>query len=176
MERDRELLMSIAAGDREAMRRFYEEHHANLTGFVRSKGLDASVVADVVQDAMLEVWRSAGRYRGDAAARTWLFSIARNKLVDRMRKNARVSPVEHVPEEIDDAPGPEATAIASAEAARVRTCLDGLKPDHLSVIRLAFYEDMTYGEISRVEGIPAGTVKTRVFHAKQLLMRCLGAS
>ncbi|MCV6598650.1 MAG: RNA polymerase sigma factor [Mangrovicoccus sp.] len=176
MAHDRELLTRIGAGDREAMRQFYEEHHSGLTGFIRSRGADASAAADVVQDTMLEVWRNAERYRGDAAARTWLFSIARNKLIDRMRKNARLSPVEDVPEEIDQAPGPEATAIASAEAARVRACLDGLKPDHLSVIRLAFYEDMTYGEISRLEGIPAGTVKTRVFHAKQLLMRCLGIS
>lgn len=174
MAGDRELLQRISTGDRDAMRVFYEGHHAGLSGFVRARGVDRSAVPDIVQDTMLEVWRSAGRYRGEAAAKTWLFSIARNKIVDRTRKNARLSTVEDVPEKVDDAPGPEALAIASGEAVRLRACLDGLKPAHLSVIRLAFYEDLTYVEISRIEGVPAGTVKTRVFHAKQLLLRCLG--
>lgn len=174
MVSDRELLQRIATGDRDAMRVFYERHHANLSGFVRTRTIDGSAVADIVQETMLDVWRSASRYRGDAAAKTWLFSIARNKIVDRVRKNARLSPVENVPEEIDDAPGPEELAAASSEAARVRHCLDGLTPDHRTVIRLAFYEDLTYAEIASVEDIPAGTVKTRVFHAKQLLLRCLG--
>jgi RNA polymerase sigma-70 factor (ECF subfamily) len=78
-----------------------------------------------------------------------------------------------VPETIDDTPDIEAVLISAGDAARVRKCLTTLKPIHLSVIRLAYFGDLTYGDISEIEGIPAGTVKTRVFHAKQLLMRCL---
>ncbi|MCR9089333.1 MAG: sigma-70 family RNA polymerase sigma factor [Rhodobacteraceae bacterium] len=174
MADDRELLQRISVSDREAMRAFYERYHTALFAFIRGRGTDPAAAADTVQDAMLEVWRSAGRYRGEAAAKTWLFSIARNKLIDRTRKGARLSHVEDVPETVDEAPDPEAVMIASSEAARVRACLGRLKPAHLSVIRLAFYEDLTYGEISEIEDVPAGTVKTRIFHAKKLLLRCLG--
>jgi len=48
-----------------------------------------------------------------------------------------------------------------------------LKPEHRSAVELAFYEDMSYGQISEVAGVPEGTIKTRIFHAKKLLMRCL---
>jgi RNA polymerase sigma-70 factor (ECF subfamily) len=79
-----------------------------------------------------------------------------------------------VPDTADTAPDPEAVALAASDAERVRSCLSKLKPAHLTVIRLAFYEDMTYAEIAEVEGAPEGTIKTRIFHAKKLLMRCLG--
>ncbi|MEM8957133.1 MAG: sigma-70 family RNA polymerase sigma factor [Pseudomonadota bacterium] len=173
MDDDRELLQRISAGDREAMRAFFERYQTPLLAFIRGRGADPAAAADAAQDTMLEVWRSAGRYRGEAAAKSWLFSIARNKLIDRTRKNARLSIVDEVPDSIDEAPDPEAVIIASSEAARVRACLGGLKPEHLNVIRLAFYEDLTYGQIAEIEGVPAGTVKTRVFHAKKLLLRCL---
>lgn len=173
---DRDLLQLISTGDREAMRAFYERYNTHLFAFLRGRGADPAAAADAAQDTMLEVWRSAGRYRGEAAAKTWLFSIARNKLIDRTRKNARLSTVDEVPDSIDEAPDPEAVVIASSEAARVRACLGGLKPEHLTVIRLAFYEDLTYGQISEIEGVPTGTVKTRVYHAKKLLLRCLGKS
>ncbi len=55
----------------------------------------------------------------------------------------------------------------------MRYCLGTLKDDHRTAISLAFYEDMTYAEIAEVAGVPEGTIKTRVFHAKKLLMRCL---
>ncbi|MEX0369609.1 MAG: RNA polymerase sigma factor, partial [Tateyamaria sp.] len=87
---DKDLLRRIGTGDRAAMREFYTSHQRGLTAFARARGMDVATAADVVQDTMLDVWRSAGRYRGDAAAKTWLFTIAHNKIVDRVRKNARV--------------------------------------------------------------------------------------
>jgi len=79
-----------------------------------------------------------------------------------------------VPDIADDAPDPEALAVAAGEASRVRACLDGLSPAHKNVIRLAFYEDLNYDEISAIEDVAVGTIKTRIFHAKKLLMRSLG--
>ena len=55
----------------------------------------------------------------------------------------------------------------------MRHCLGTLKDEHRSAISFAFYDDMTYGEIAEATGVPEGTVKTRVFHAKKLLLRCL---
>ena len=171
---DAELLRRIATGDRDAMRLFYERHQSQLTGFIRARGMDPATAADVVQDAMLEVWRSASRYRGEAAAKTWLFTIARNKIVDRTRKGARVQYMDEVPDSIDETPNPEDIAVSVSEEGRVRACLDRLKEAHKTVMRLAFYDDLTYEEIATVEDVPIGTIKTRIFHAKKLLLRCLG--
>ena len=78
-----------------------------------------------------------------------------------------------IPEAIDDSPDAASCLAAGQEAAHVRYCMDRLKDDHRSAIAMAFYEDMTYGQIAEVSGVPEGTIKTRIFHAKKLLLRCL---
>ena len=173
-DEDRVLIARIANGDKAAMRHLYERHHDALNGFVRARSGDNGLAADVVQDAMLDVWRGAGRYKGTATVKTWIFTIARNKMVDRLRQSARLQFTDDVPETVDDAPGPEAAAAAAQEARRLRACLEKLKDVQRSIVQLAFFEGFTYPEIAAVEGIPTGTVKTRIFHAKQSLMRCLG--
>ncbi|MGF1553076.1 MAG: RNA polymerase sigma factor, partial [Paracoccaceae bacterium] len=94
--------------------------------------------------------------------------------VDRIRGGARLSFVEAVPEPPDESPDAEAVIEAAEDAERVRACLAGLKAAQRAVVRLAFYEGLPYEEIAEIEAIPAGTVKTRIFHAKRALMHCLG--
>ncbi|MEO0679664.1 MAG: sigma-70 family RNA polymerase sigma factor [Pseudomonadota bacterium] len=173
-EDDDSLIRRTAAGDRDALRALYDRHHDGLRAFIFGRCGDEALTADVVQDAFLEVWRGAGRYAGAASVKTWMFSIARNRLADRFRKDGRLSLFDEPPEMEDDADGPEAAAIASQEAGRVRACLDALKEAHRSALRLAFYEELTYEQIGEIEGAPVGTIKTRVHHAKRLLLRCLG--
>lgn len=164
----------MAAGSKPAMRALYERHHDAVFAFIRGRSGDEAVAADVVQDAMLEVWRSAGKFKNQSTVKTWIFGIARNKLHDRFRKSARFSFVDEVPETEDEGPTPEAAAIAASDVQRVRDCLAKLKEGYRSVIRLAFYEDLTYPEIGEIEGVPVGTIKSRIHHAKRLLMQCLG--
>ncbi|MEL6958272.1 MAG: RNA polymerase sigma factor [Pseudomonadota bacterium] len=171
---DLELVRRIAAGDQAAMRLFYDRYGGPVFHFLRSRGADDAAASDGVHDAMLEVWRRAETFRGRSSAKTWLFTIARNKFIDRIRKEGRVDYTDDVPDVVDDSVNAEAAAIAAQDRDRLRGCLKGLKPAHALVLRLAFYDDLTYQEISEAEGIPAGTVKTRIFHAKKLLMRCLG--
>lgn len=156
------------------MRALYERHAGALHAYLAGKCGDEALAADVVQDAMLDVWRKAGGFRGQSTVKTWIFAIARNKLVDRYRASARHSFVEDPPEVEDEAPNPEAAAAAASDAARLRGCLEGLKEAHRTAIRLAFFDDLSHEEIGEIEGVPVGTVKSRIHHAKQLLMRCLG--
>ncbi|MEM7211256.1 MAG: RNA polymerase sigma factor [Pseudomonadota bacterium] len=171
---DRTLLQRVAGSDKSAMQTMYRRHHDAIFAFLRGRGANPDEASDVVHDAMLEVWRTASKYGGQATVKTWMFTIARNKLIDRFRKGARLSYVDEIPDSVDEDPDPEAVAIASDDAERVRSCLGKLKPDHRNVIRLAFFDDLNYDEIAELEGVPKGTVKTRIFHAKKLLMRCLG--
>ncbi|MEL6678876.1 MAG: sigma-70 family RNA polymerase sigma factor, partial [Pseudomonadota bacterium] len=72
-----------------------------------------------------------------------------------------------------DDPDVETVLTAAEDAKRLRACVEDLPDRQRAVVHLAFFEDMTCAEISTVEGIPEGTVKTRIYHAKKLLMRCL---
>ena len=105
--------------------------------------------------------------------KTWVFAIAYRKVMDVFRKDGRMSFDDSVPELVDESPDAAQCMIAAQEKDIVRFCLETLKPDHRTAIELTFFEDMSYREVSAVTGAPEGTVKTRVFHAKSLLMRCL---
>ena len=170
---DIEILARVAQGDVAAMRTLYLRHSEALQRFVASRLRDKFEVADVVHNTMLEVWRSAGRFEGRSNVRSWMFSIARFKTIDHIRKQSRTelaAPDEDLPDETPDA---EAVIAASQDAARVRDCVDKLAGHQRVAVHMAFFEDMTYAEIAEIEDVPQGTIKTRIFHAKKLLMRCL---
>lgn len=158
------------------MKALYERHSDALYRFLLSRLRDPFEAADVMQETFLDVWRAAARFEGRAAVRTWIFGIARNKAVDRIRRNSREvlsDPDDAIP---DQAPDPEAVAVAASDAARLRGCIGRLSAAHRSAIQLAFYQDLPYAEIAGIEGVPVGTIKTRILHAKRLLMHCLTRS
>jgi len=145
MTKDRDLITQIAAGDKAAMGVFFERYERPLFAFLRARGADPQEADDAVQDAMMDVWRTADRFSGQSQAKTWLFTIGRNKLVDRMRKSSRLAFVDEVPDLPDETPDAETVLMSASDAKR-----------------------------GSIEDIPEGTVKTRIYHAKKLLLRCLG--
>lgn len=167
------LLARVADGDRTALRDLYMAHAVAIMRFVRSRVRDDAEAADIVHDTMLNVWRSAGSFQGRSSVLGWMMSMARNKTVDHIRKHARVTlgaPDENLP---DGDPDPEAALGAAQNAARLRNCVEALPERQRAAIHLAFFEDLTYAEIAGIEDVPEGTVKSRIYHAKQLLLRCL---
>jgi RNA polymerase sigma-70 factor (ECF subfamily) len=172
-EHDAVLLARIAEGDMAAMRALYLAHADALHRFVRVRIRDGSEIADIVHETMLGVWRGAGGFEGRSTVRSWIFGLARHKATDHLRRQARIrldGPDETVP---DDEPSVETVIAASQDAERVRLCVGKLPQRQRAAIHLAFFEDLTYAQISEAEGVPEGTIKTRIFHAKKLLMRCL---
>lgn len=169
------LLARIARKDKSAFEQFYQELERPLFRFVQLKLNDPFRSADIVHEVFLEVWRSAGSFQKRSRVRTWVFAIAYRKVMDVFRKQDRLTFGDDVPEQIDDSPSAEACLVAAEQTDAVRHCLDTLKHEHRLAVELTFYEDMSYREIASVTGVPEGTVKSRVFHAKQLLMRCLAA-
>lgn len=170
---DEVLLAQVAAGDMNAMAAIYKRHSEAVHRFVSTRLRDTFEVSDIVHNTMLDVWRSAGRFEGRANARSWILSIARNKTVDLIRKQSRTDVTEPDPELPDDAPNVEAVISASQDAERVRQCVGELASTQRTAVHLAFFEELTYSEIAAIEDVPEGTIKTRIFHAKKLLMRCL---
>lgn len=170
---DVDLVKRIGAGDKRAMHVLYLRYNDAIYAFSVARSGNSDLASDCVHDTMLDVWRSAGKFAGRSSVKTWLFSIARNKLVDALRKRGKHAYVEDVPEIEDTAPNPEAAAIAAAEHARLHHCLEGLSGTQKAAVRLAFFEELSYPEVAEIEAVPVGTIKTRIHHAKQALMRCL---
>ena len=123
----------------------------------------------------MTVWRQASRFEGRSAVRTWLFGIAYRKTMDHFRKNGRVSFTDQVPDVADDSADALTCLAHAQDAEQLHHCLGTLKPDMRMAIELAFFEDMTCGDIASVADTAEGTVKSRIHHAKKRLLHCLGA-
>lgn len=170
---DYELVQRVAQGDKQAMKTLYELYSGPAFHFVRNWLADPHEASDIVHETMLEVWRRAGRFEGRSAVKSWIFSIARNKSIDRNRKGARTIYTDIDPDIVDDTPDPEELMAASQNSEALRGCIQALSETHRTVIHLAFFQDMPYQQIAEIEDCPVGTVKTRILHAKKLLMRCI---
>lgn len=169
-----DLLQRTARGDRSAFTQLYQALERPVFRFILSKLNDPHEAADILNEVFMELWRTAGRFEGRSTVKTWIFGIAYRKTMDHFRKTRRVTVSDDIPEQEDESPDAHACLAAAEEAAHVRHCLDTLSADHRAAIELAFYEDLSYGEIAGITGAPEGTIKTRVFHAKKLLLHCLG--
>ncbi len=167
------LLRRTAQKDKAAFAALYDSLEGPLFRFLRSRLNDPFEAADVSHEVFLELWNNASRFEGRSSVKTWVFGIAYRKAMDVHRRSARVDYSDTLPDTEDDSPNSEACMIAVEQGQHLRACLDGLKPDHRAAIELAFFDDLSYREISQITDVPEGTVKTRVFHAKQLLMHCL---
>jgi len=170
---DLELMSQIANGDRKAMRAFYDEYSDAIYRFAKVWLADPLDASDIMHETMMEVWKSAGRFGGRSSVKTWVFSITKNKSIDRNRKGTRTVLQDPDPNIVDESPTPHAVVEAFQDAKRVRECVEALSPAHRSAVHMAFYEDLTYREIAEMENCPTGTIKTRIMHAKKLLMHCL---
>ena len=171
-----ETLRQIATGDKSAMARLFRALEKPLFAFVQARLNDSHLSNDILQDVFLEVWRGAARFEGRSSVRSWIFGMAWRKVIDVHRANRRLSFSDDLPDMEDDQPGAAALIEQEEESRQLKGCMDGLKDDHRVAIELAFYQDLGYREIAEVLGVPEGTVKTRVFHAKKLLQHCLERS
>lgn len=156
------------------MKAIYDRYAGPLRYFVRTWLSDEHEAGDVIHEAMLAVWTQATRFEGRSSAKSWIFGIARNKAIDRVRSTSRMVPTE--PEHFDDADESQdlqRDLEAMQDAQVLRACVQALGEAHRRAVHLAFFEDMAYRDIAQVEGCPVGTVKTRILHAKRLILRCV---
>ena len=172
-EDDRAVLRSVARGDKVALKQLYGRYHPGLIRFVEGRLQDAVEAADVVQETFLSVWRQAEGFEGRSSVKTWIFSIARNKAIDRLRQARKTEPLSDEFDLADPSIDLVAVSEGASDARRLRACIAKLGPHHRRAIQLAFFDDLSYAEIAEIEQTPEGTVKTRIFHAKRLLMYCL---
>ncbi|MDG4647368.1 sigma-70 family RNA polymerase sigma factor [Roseibacterium sp. SDUM158017] len=167
------LIDRIAKGDKGALADLYRALERPVYRFILSRLNDPHEAADILQDVFIDIWRAAARFEGRAKVQTWVFGIAHRKTIDALRRKGRIDLTDTMPDEADDGPDMATCLVAAEEAGHVRHCLGTLSDDHRAVVSLTFYDDMSAPEISRVIDAPEGTVRSRLHHAKRLLMRCL---
>lgn len=169
-----DLLQRIADKDESAMEAFYSEFHMVVYRFSLKRMSEPSDAAEVLNQVMLEVWRTAHRYAGRSKVQTWLLGITNHKIIDSLRKSTRHEGDE-IPENLEDDSerSPFEQVSLSEHSEYIKRCLEKLTDPHRQVVHLAFFEELAYGEISQIVDCPEGTVKTRMYHAKNALKKCL---
>lgn len=169
-----DLLKQMAAGSEAALREFYQAFHTRVYTFALRRLGHQADAADVLNEVMLEAWRSAARFEGRSQVTTWLLGITHHKILDNLRRRKHQPHEEVDPQWVDEDSPTAFDAIAQLQDARqLHQCLDGLADTHRLIVHLAFFEDLNYEEIAAIAECPVGTVKSRMFHARQLLKRCL---
>ncbi|MEA2939275.1 MAG: polymerase sigma-70 factor, subfamily, partial [Alphaproteobacteria bacterium] len=164
---DEVLIGRIASGDRLAMQLLFARHHVRVYRFVLRLVRDQSSAEDLISEVFLDVWRQAGRFEGRSAVSTWLLAIARFKALSALRRKPDEVLDEDAAAAIED-PGddPEAVLAKKDKSAIIRKCLEGLSVEHREIIDLVYYHEKSVEEVAEIVGIPANTVKTRMFYAR----------
>ncbi len=164
---DGELIVRIANGDQLALRSLYTRHNLRIHRFLTRMLRDGGAVEDVLAEVFLDVWRQAGRFEGRSSVNTWLCGMARNKALAHLRKYPPVKPTGAVDEPADESDNPE-TAVQKADTSmKLRICIEMLGQEHREVVDLVYYHDKSVEDVSLILGIPAATVKTRMFYARK---------
>ncbi|OBI65249.1 sigma-70 family RNA polymerase sigma factor [Mycobacterium sp. E796] len=171
------LLRQVARGDSAAFATIYDLTKARVYGLVTRVVRDPGYSEETTQEVYLEVWRSASQYdpaKGSALA--WLLTMAHRRAVDRVRAEQAGSRresrygaanVESAGDVVAD------SAISGDERRRVAQCLDGLSDAQRQCIELAYYQGMTYSEVSQRLAANLSTIKSRIRDALRGLRNCL---
>lgn len=153
-----------ARRDRMAFAELFAFFAPRLKAFMIRGGADADAAEELAQEAMIQVWRRAESFDpARAAASTWIYTIARNKRIDRLRRERRpaLSEEEYVSAVGEPERGDDAAERGQAER-RVAHSLQCLPDEQARVVRMAFYEDKSHSDIAAELRLPLGTVKSRI--------------
>ena len=150
--------------DRNAFARIFAHFAPRVKSFLMRSGLEDSMSEEVTQEVMIALWRKASYFDpGKAGASTWVFTIARNQRIDRVRRTrSRTADRLDPSDEPERPPSGEDIAITTEREEGVRKALASLPNDQATIVRLSFFAEKPHAEIARELGIPLGTVKSRV--------------
>lgn len=175
------LLGRVAEGDEAAFVSVYEAVSGSVLGVAHAVLRDRAQAEEVAQEVLVEVWRTADRYRPDrGTVRTWVLTMAHRRAVDRVRsvqastdRERRAARLEAALPEFDEV---SEAAMDHEERDRVRRCLSSLTEIQRQSVSLAYYRGLTCSEVAQTLSVPLGTVKTRLRDGLLRLRACLGVS
>jgi RNA polymerase sigma-70 factor, ECF subfamily len=178
---DEQLFQRYQAGDEDAFQVIVERYEPSIKGFLHKRLKDEERVADLTQDTFLRVHRARERYDSSRKFSTWIYTIASNLLKNEYRNRSRrretnfsdlrkdgTSPLAAArPIEFEsDRPDPERITYQSELRAAIKDAIERMDEHHRVPFVMREVEDRTYEEISEAIGVPVGTVKSRLFRAR----------
>ncbi|WP_456336898.1 sigma-70 family RNA polymerase sigma factor [Fervidibacter sacchari] len=165
--KDKWLVQRILSGDKAAGEQFVIEHYEAIFRFLRNLTGSKEDAEDLTQQTFLRAWEALPNFRGDSSLSTWLHSIAYREYTHWLRSRREFVPLD----EIVDMPDEQANQ--NLEAVLLRWAIYRLAPEHREVFVLHYLQGFSVSEIAKIIGIPAGTVKSRLFFARQKLRELL---
>ena len=160
-----ELLVRVGRDrDKSAFAELFDYFAPRVKSFLLRFGTDMSLAEEIAQEAMIMVWRRAETYDPrQSAASTWIFTIARNKRIDRLRRENRPLPdmtdPTLMPENIETG---EIQVARAQQEKKIRHALKNLPEEQAKMIFSAYYEEKSHREIAEESGVALGTVKSRI--------------
>ncbi|MEU3455845.1 sigma-70 family RNA polymerase sigma factor [Micromonospora sp. NPDC006766] len=173
---EQELVHRVAHGDRRAFDELYRRTAPWLEVRLRRRCADPDVVADVLQETYLAVWRAAGSFAGDSvkgSAVGWLWTIAAHRLVDAFRRRSRQAPVPQVHPADTVVPAAEDEVMAGRVGQELEQALAALPIEVREALRATVLDGLSVRETSVLLGVPENTVKSRVRRARIALREAL---
>jgi RNA polymerase sigma-70 factor, ECF subfamily len=162
-------------GDREAYREFFDAFTPRLRAYARNQGCDAASAENVVQDVMVTAWSRASLFNPDkASARTWIYTLVRNRLIDHYRAGERRRRAYdgYVTTVAETSTNDEHTN-QELRGSRVTTLLGKLPQEQARVVLMVYVEGRSHREIAEELNVPVGTIKSRARLALQRLRKLM---
>ncbi len=148
--------------DRAAFAEIFRHFAPRVKGFLIKSGADPSLAEECMQDVMGTLWRKAHMYDPSrASVATWIFTIARNRKIDLLRRYARPEP-EDLPWGPEAAPDQADVIALQQDATRLAEALRQLPEKQRDLIQKAYFGDLSHSEIADATGLPLGTIKSRI--------------
>ncbi len=141
VQADAVLIARVGDGDSTAWRALVDAHLGRIHGFAWRMLGDAGEAEDVAQEAFIQLWRQAARWRAEARAGTWLHRVAHNLCIDRLRRRREI-PGDAVPEQADPAPDPMVARHRGQVAGAIQAALAGLPERQRAAIALVHYQEL----------------------------------
>lgn len=162
--------------DRAAFVTLFQHFAPRVKSYLMKGGADEATAEEIVQNTFITVWEKADSYSPQkSAASTWIFTIARNKRIDALRRQKFVSPLEDDSAVLDNLAVEAVEAYADPAAIeQLHAAIDTLPKEQAELLRLAFFDDMSHQAISNETDLPLGTVKSRLRLAMDKLRHALG--
>ena len=148
--------------DKQAFARLFGHFAPRIKGFLMKSGTDEALAEECAQDVMATLWQKAHLFDPSrASAATWIFTIARNRKIDALRKQKRPEP-EDLPWGPDQEPDQADVMALQQETTQLGNAIKDLPEKQRLLIEKAYFHDLSHSEIADETGLPLGTIKSRI--------------
>lgn len=178
---DGQIILDVLAGRGEGFEELVRRYQRPITSYVYRMLGDAEAALDVTQEVFIKVYNSLDRYSSEYKFSTWLYRIAHNASIDHMRRNSHY--MQSIEAENSDgtyqiqlessSPNPEELHESSEWRDEIENVVKCLPPAYRDLIILRHSRDLSYDEIAEVASLPLGTVKNRLFRAREMMRSML---